>query len=113
MLCLSERFLSEIFEKASESFLFEVVFQKVFRSKVFHFNVSIHETGCVPFMKLSCNVSCNLLFNHFTLQIILYCKRMLSSGVELLRRGEREGRKNPERKGMDRTNGWKDGKTCK
>ena len=37
--CFSESFLSEIPEKASESFLSEVVFPKLFRPKVFDFNV--------------------------------------------------------------------------
>ena len=39
MSCLSESFLSEIPEKASESFLSEVFLPKVFRPKVFDFNV--------------------------------------------------------------------------
>ena len=40
MSCLSESFLSEIPEGASESFLFEVVFRKLFRPKVFNINES-------------------------------------------------------------------------
>ena len=40
MSCLSESFLSEIPEKASESLLSEVVFQKLFRPKVLDFNVN-------------------------------------------------------------------------
>ena len=39
MSCLSEGFLSEITEKASESFLLEVFLPKVFGPKVFDFNV--------------------------------------------------------------------------
>ena len=39
MVCLSESFLSEIPEKASESFLSEVFLPKVFCPKVFYFNV--------------------------------------------------------------------------
>ena len=39
MSCLSESFLSEIPEKASDSLLSEVFLPKVFRPKVFDFNV--------------------------------------------------------------------------
>ena len=42
MSCFSESFLSEIPEKASESFLSEVVFPKLFRPKVFDFNVTVY-----------------------------------------------------------------------
>ena len=38
MSCLSESLLSEIPEKGSESFSSDVVFPKLFRSKVFDFN---------------------------------------------------------------------------
>ena len=46
MSCLSDSFLPEIPEKASESFLSKVVFRKVFRPKVFDFNVARKQIPC-------------------------------------------------------------------
>ena len=53
MSCLSESFLPEIPEKASESFLSEVFLPKVFRPKVFDFNVvaSLSKVKNMPKLK--------------------------------------------------------------
>ena len=63
MSCLYHNFLSNIHEKASESFLSEVVFAKLFRTNAFDFN-AVHMKLNL-YIVLSLRQSCVLLiFNH-------------------------------------------------